>query len=297
MDLIDQYLVSLRADGRTPATIEWHRHALGLFRSWLTEEDIPTEPSAWSPTVLRQYIVALTEQPRRSGKMLSPSSVNSMVRSLKAFCRWLQREEIIDRDLFSKVKVPKAPTLVMPVLSSAELQAILRAVRGRSRNMLRDEAIITLMLDTGARASEICGLDLDHVSFEQSLLHLFGKGRKGRVVPFSAVTSRVLLRYIRKDRGHDPGPLFVSDRGVRLTRSGLLQLCSRIGERAGVDFHPHQLRHTFALNYLRAGGNVLALQRLLGHTELSITTRYVAFTTDDLSEAHHKFSPATTMLK
>jgi site-specific recombinase XerD len=68
-------------------------------------------------------------------------------------------------------------------------------------------------------------------------------------------------------------------------------------ERAGVDVHPHQLRQRFALEYLRAGGNVLALQRLLGHTELSITTRYVAFTTDDLKESHDRFSPAMTLLK
>jgi site-specific recombinase XerD len=297
MDPVDQYLISLKADGRTPATIEWHRHALGLFTSWLQQEAIPVEPDAWSPAVLRTYIVWLSERHGKKGIPLSPTSVNSMVRSLKAFCRWLHREEIIDRDLFSKVKVPKAPSLVMPTLSEGELKAILRVVQDSSRKVLRDEAIITLMLDTGARASEVCGLDLGHISFEQGLVHLFGKGRKGRVIPFSAVTSRVLLKYIRKERGSEPGPLFMSDRGNRLTRSGLLQLCSRIGDRAAVHFHPHQLRHTFALNYLRAGGNVLALQRLLGHTELSITTRYVAFTTDDLSDAHQKYSPVATMLK
>jgi site-specific recombinase XerD len=198
--------------------------------------------------VPRQYIVDLTEQPSRTGTILEASSVNSMSRSLKAFCRWLHWENLIDRDLFAKVNVPKAPSLTMPVLSSTELRAILGAERRRSRNPLRDEAVITFMLDTGARASEVCDLDLGSIIFEQELVNLFGKGRKARILPFSAVTSRVHFRYIPKHRGHDLGRLFVSDRGARLTRSGLPQLRTRIGERAGVDVHPRQLRLNFALN-------------------------------------------------
>ena len=296
MDLVGHYLISLRADGRSEETLRWHDASLKQWMAWCDANAISSDPESWTVSDIRRYVVFTQNRTSdRTGKPLAGSSVNSLIRSLKAFCRWLLREELIARDLFAKVTVPKAPSLVIPTLSKTEIGAILRAARVSSYP-LRDEAIIVLMLDTGARASEVCGLDLDAISWEHGIVRLFGKGRKQRYVPLSPKTAKLLQRYLFRTRGQDPGPFFLSERGERLTRWGLEQLFGRISVRAGIRVYPHLLRHTFATEYLRAGGNVFILQRVLGHTTLQVTLRYAQLVTDDLVDGHKQFSPITRLL-
>ncbi len=146
------------------------------------------------------------------------------------------------------------------------------------------------MLDTGVRASELCGLDFKDLSYDWGIARVMGKGRKQRYVPISPKTIRAMQRYALAEKRMS-GPIFRSSRGNQLTPWGLNQLFGRWSERSDVHVHPHLVRHTFATEYLRGGGNLAILQRQLGHTTLAMTMRYLTLVTDDLVDAHHRCSP------
>ena len=157
------------------------------------------------------------------------------------------------------------------------------------------------MFDCGARVSEICALtgrDLDRGS---GALNILGKGSKRRVVYLGSTARRLMWRYMESERrGALPDePLFTATGGHTpgnpMTPSGLFQLVQRLGRAAGivgVRVSPHSLRHSFAIAYLRNGGSVLELQRLLGHESLEMVRRYVNLAQSDLQQAHRQASPA-----
>ena len=181
--LVDLYLNAHQAAGRTEQTISWHRHSLTPFVAWLREHGHSTNPSDWSAKLIREWIVYCQTRPAKRGTgTLSDSGVNSLIRSLKAFCRWLAEEELVDRDPFQRVKVPKAPRLVKPSLSADEMTKVL-AVARTGRNRYRDEAVLLFILDTGARASEVCGLRADAIDWSSGIAQPVRKGSERAVRP------------------------------------------------------------------------------------------------------------------
>lgn len=295
-DLIEGFLLHREAEGRSPKTLEYHRTALGLFASWVDAHDLPTDPEAWDATLIRRYLVHLRERPAARGARLSPHSVRCYATSLFAFTRWLALEEITPKNAAERVAQPKTPHLVKESFSEADVKRLVAAARVDKRNGLRDVALIYFMLDTGCRAAEVCGLQGDHVLWGQRLGKVFGKGGKERVVPFSAQTMCAMQKYGMTKRRSDCGAFFQTEEGRPLTTNGLLCITKKVGQRAGVgNVHSHRFRHTFALTFLRSGGNVLALQRILGHTTLAMTQRYVALVSDDLVAAHREHSPISSL--
>lgn len=296
-DLVTSYLNAHQAEGRSAETIRWHHHSLTPFVAWLRENGHPADPAQWNAKLLREWIVYNQRRPAKRGSgVLSASAVNSLIRSVKAFSRWLAEEELVERDPFHRVKAPKVPRLVKPHLTSQELAKVLAVARS-NRNAFRDEAVILFILDTGSRASEVCGLRADAIDWSSGIARLYGKGQKERYVPFSTHTAKAMQRYhLRERRGAGP-TFFLSEEGDPLTKSGLYQICKRISDESGVHVAPHKLRHTFAISYLRAGGNAFTLQKLLGHTTLHTTLTYVAMTSDDLVSEHRDHSPVDAMLR
>ena len=294
--LIDQYLACLQAEGKSPHTISWHRQSLKQFAAWLHSGEHPEDPAEWSPSLLRSYIVYNRERRTARGGPLSASALNSLIRSLHAFGTWLREEEWVERDLFARVAVPKAPRLVKATLTAAEVQLLLATAKEGRRTPLRDEAILLFLLDTGARAQEVCTLRVDAIDWQQRIAKLYGKGNKERYVPFSPVTAKGMQRYgLRERKGHSDR-FFESEEGHPLSRSGLTQICRRLSRQAGIHVTPHKCRHTFSIEYLRGGGSVFALQKMLGHTSLDMTLRYAALVTDDLVSAHRDHSPLNRLV-
>ncbi len=295
--LVTTYRVHLEAEGKSPKTIEWHRYSLAKFAAWLHDAGHPENPAEWTPAMIRSYLVALRGMPTRSGKPLAPHSVKSYHSSLRSFCAWLHAEEFTDRDVMERVKQPAVPKLAKPSLSPDEIRRVLSATKAGGRHAIRDEALILFLLDTGARANEVCTLRMVDVGWEQRVAKLFGKGAKERFVPFSAQTMKAMQRYALKARRGGTDRFFESDTVQPLTRSGLLQLCRRIGDRAGVELNPHKFRHTFAITSLRSGASVFAVQKMLGHTSLDVTLRYAHLVTDDIVNEHRKHSPVDRVLR
>lgn len=161
--------------------------------------------------------------------------------------------------------------------------------------MATDQWPHNTLLDTGARASELLAFDLSDLDrFTGELVIRRGKGGKGRVVFAEEKTRKALRAYLKPNvRGDAPGALFLSTRGGgRMHYDGLRTMLRRRGEQAGLDVSSlHAFRRTFAIDSLRAGVDLISLQRLLGHSDLSVIKRYLKQNTDDLRAVHAKTSP------
>lgn len=279
------FLLSRQADGCAPSTIEWHTMSLRTFERWLSAEQKPTDPQEWSPTLLREYVVHL------QGSALASATVTNKVQSLLAFTRWLHLEGFTDTNVGERIKKPKPLYQQKQPFTADELRRLLKVAKSNPR----DHALLCLLIDCGLRANEVCTLLRADVILPQGLLKVTGKGNKQRVVPFSIHSGKVLSKWLA--RPSESEYVFPTENGCLVPRS-LHSLIRRIATKAGVeDAHPHRFRHTFAVSYLRNQGDPLTLQRLLGHTSMTMTQHYVNMNTADLSERHAIASPLTHLLR
>ncbi len=217
---------------------------------------------------------------------------------LDGLFRWAVKEEQLQRSPMERLKAPTVPAVNVQPFTGEQLKVLQKAAK-QSKNPRRDEAIILLLLDTGMRASEICNLRMSDLDMEGRKATVLGKGNKFRTVFFGSSANRALWQYLREKSRDKDDPVFISDRGDKagecFTRSGLLQLMERLGAAAelqNVRCSPHTFRHTFAVAFLRNGGNSFTLQQMLGHTDLKMTARYVRLAQADIENQHRQFSPA-----
>jgi len=156
----------------------------------------------------------------------------------------------------------------------------------------RLHTLACLLLDSGLRINEALSLRSDDVDLDNFLLRVHGKGGKDRVVPISYEMRKLMWRWLRTQQGGG-GLVFSTRGGTKLNYHNTLGDFKRLGNRlhiTGVRFSFHTLRHTFAVNYIRNGGDVFRLQRILGHTTLEMTRRYVNLQKSDLQAVHSKLS-------
>lgn len=162
------------------------------------------------------------------------------------------------------------------------------ARRSRRPTAKRDRAIILCLLDTGLRASELCDLQMRDYEPDSGQLYIrHGKGDKRRVVYLGQRARLCLWRYLADRNNTRPAdPLFASRTNTRLDRNNLRHMLNTVAAQAKVnDVHPHRFRHTFAITFLRNGGNTFALQKLLGHEELTTVLKYVRLAETDIKAA------------
>jgi integrase/recombinase XerD len=266
-----QYLTNV-----TPATIEWYRRCL----KWLPSE-CPTQDD------LKGVVLRMRQ------KGLKETGVNTVLRCANAYIHWSSGSE---RKCGAGCNHPRMhqlrePHLVLPTFTDVQVKRLV-AWKPKGKNQRRLHLVILLLLDTGCRISEALTLRVSDVNFEDLLVTLDGKGRKQRVVPFSFELRKALFRYIDEFRKSD-SLLFASRTETTWSRRNVLRdvklLCMKLG------FAPpgrtlHAFRHTFAVNYLRRGGSVFHLQKVLGHSTLEMTRRYANLVTADLQAVHQRVS-------
>jgi site-specific recombinase XerD len=262
------------------------------------------------PRELREFIIHLQQvkafehhpYTKPQSKGLSGHAVNTYLRAIRAFWSWLVREEIITSNPFFKVRVPKPPRKVIPTFSERQLNAIFKSINTATPVGFRDYSMILTLLDTGLRASELVGLSMNNVNLEDGMVKVNGKGNKERVVPIGAKVQRTLWKYLQRHRPQPANPLcptlFLTSAGNPITTDRLRTIIEKHACSAGIEgirCSPHTLRHTFAISYLRNGGDVFSLQRILGHSSLEIVRIYVNLAEADVKACHRRFSPADNM--
>jgi integrase/recombinase XerC len=215
-------------------------------------------------------------------QQVRPKTVQTYFVQLRPFFHWLIQEGVIEGSPMDNIAPPVSRTDQIQPFDERQVQALLAASQ-KTTHPRRDFAIVCFLLDSGVRASELCDLTMGNVDMSARKCLVIGKGNKHRAVFFGRQTAKALWNYLREEERDPSSPVFQSDRGRgtgdALTRSGLLQLIERLGDAAHIEAvrcSPHTFRHTFAVTFLRNGGNVFSLQQILGHTSLSMTNRYVA---------------------
>lgn len=301
-DVIDQYLMDCSNRGRTEGTLNNYGRSLGLLVRWLESLGV-TELEAVTLPVLRQFLHFLmtSDSSERfpnavlQGK-LEPSTVSVYVAGIKAFFQWCVNEDLLSTSPAARIRKPKMPLKVKPTLAPEHIERMLAVCDTETRAGSRNYVMLLLLLDTGMRLSELCGLRVGDVY--PRYVKVSGKGQKEREIGLHPDMSKLLWKYINKHRplfGIEDPHLFVGERGP-LTPSGVETIFNQIEKATGladVKITPHVMRHTFSKQYLKNGGDLFKLSRELGHSSVQVTGNiYLSdFRSADARLDHDRFSP------
>jgi integrase/recombinase XerD len=274
--LLPSWLLSLRADRKSEQTLKTYADGVRFYLTWCAEQEAdPLDRGS-----IRGWVAALLD----GGN--APATARARQLAVRRFTAWLAEEGEIAADPFLGVKAPKLDTKVVEPLTDDELRRLLKACtppKGATpAEMLRhrrDEAILRLMLETGARAGEVVALDLADVDPSAGTATIRrGKGGKGRQVPFGPHTALALDRYLRLRAHHrlaSSPALWLGDRGKGFTYDALHKALGERATTAGISgFHPHKMRHTAAHRWLAAGGSEGGLMAVAGWTRPDMLMRY-----------------------
>jgi len=212
----------------------------------------------------------------------SPATALNKHKALQQFFKWLAvDEEEIDQSPMLRVRQPKTPKRLIPIIRDEDTRRVLDTCKGKEFVQLRDEAIIRVLYNTGGRLFEVANLALDDVDLTLDTVCFHGKGAKDRRVRIGTKTARALSRYLRarsSHKGFGLPHLWLAVRGAQpLNANGIKLMLKRRGQRAGVnDVHAHRWRHSFAHEWKLAGGDTGDLMLLLGWTSEDMPRHYGA---------------------
>ena len=299
-DALVAYKTYSRAEGKSPRTIQWITSNVGYFADFLGPER--RDIAGITGNDLRRFIIALQGKHKFSNHPynktqsanLSPQSVETYARAIRAFFGHLHDEGFLDTNPMAKVKMPRVPETVVPTFSQKEVERLLAQPDKHSNEGFRDYAILLTLVDTGVRLSELAGLKVDDIDYDQNLFTVMGKGARQRHVPFGRRVAKALMKYQLKHRPEAVGTdnFWLRRDGCSLPSGRIEKLVNSYGRKAGLKrCYPHKLRHTSSVMFLRDGGDVFSLQRKLGHRSLTMTRRYSNLADSDVRDSHLRHSP------
>jgi integrase/recombinase XerC/integrase/recombinase XerD len=287
-------LRALDEDLRRRAAAEKTRRAYGgdveQFAAWCAARSL--EPAAVGVRDLRRYAASL------SRASLNPSSLARKIASLRALYRVLCEAGEVAQNPADLLTLPKRAQTLPHVLTVEQLATLLDAIGGTSPLDLRDRAIFELAYASGLRADELVGVTVGCIDFDGERVRVEGKGGKTRFVPVGEPALRAISRYLDRARHALAGApaedaLFLSKSGRALSTSDVRRRLRAWSLRAGLGgaVHPHALRHSFATHLLDGGGDLRAIQEMLGHSSISTTQVYTRVESSRLKRAYASSHP------
>lgn len=229
---------------------------------------------------------------------LAAPSVARNLSAVRSYYRFLVAEGLVMADPSERIEAPKGWRTLPDVLTAAEIEQILDAPDLARPLAWRDRALLEFAYASGVRVSELTGLEVRHLSLEEEFASVLGKGGKERLVPIGRRAVGALAIYLREtrprlERGAGKGRVFLNARGAPLSRMGVWKILRGHVETAGIEKRvtPHTLRHSFATHLLEGGADLVAVQEMLGHADISTTQIYTHVDRSYLAEVHRTFHP------
>ena len=280
---VKEFLFEQKLSNRTSKTLRYYSDNLNQFLK----------------TPLPQYVNEVNVQHIKecmSTKADAIYAMHGLYRALRSFFNWcIQQGYYTNANPVTMIKPPKLPNRIIPIISPNEFKELLKLC-GNTFLGKRDKAIIMMLYDTGIRLQEIADLKLRDIDLEHGLIKVIGKGNKERIVKLGTLAIKSLWDYL-KIRNSTLMELWLSEERRPLSANGISQAIKRLGIAVGIpNVSPHKFRHSFAVNYLRNGGDTFTLKILLGHTSLSVVQLYTkSLDTTDAVLAHIKYSPVDNL--
>lgn len=284
---VEQFLRYLAVErGASAHTLKAYRTDLADCAAFLAARSLGTPLDADART-LRAYLAALHE------RGLAKSSVARRLAALRSFYRLLMRRGRARVNPAREIHTPKLPQRLPTYLPIDESEALLRAEPPATPAGVRDRAILELLYATGVRVAELSGLDVPDVDLREGAVRVYGKGGKERIVPVGRKAVDALRAYLQRRGDPTRGPVFVNERGGRLTVRSVHRIVRARARAAGLyrRVSPHTLRHTFATHLLDAGADLRLIQELLGHARLGTTQKYTHVSADRLMKVYDAAHP------
>lgn len=288
-DTFCEFLITQEIKGNSEKTVAYYKNCILPMIEFIGGQ---TDVSCLNADVLRSYALYLH---RRD---ISDNSFKTYIKGIKAYLHWLYDEEYTNTNFSDKLKLPKAQRKTIDVLTSSELKELFSSFDTKSFCGLRNYCICALMSDSGLRRSEIINLKVSDVHIFESYAIVNGKGNKQRIVPLGNVSKKYLIKYINMRKSETQADsLFLTKQNSPITNATIARIfktlqAQKVAEgRLTRRIYPHLLRHTFATAYLENGGNIYALQQILGHTTLDMVKKYVHLTQAKTVVNFKKYSP------
>ena len=278
--------------GLKPRSCAAYRSDLKRFLAYLDDRGADGGPREVDHLLLREYVGHL----HREG--MAPGSIRRAQSALRAYFGFLTGEGIVAENPSDRMDRPAAGRKLPEFLSQDEAARVVEAVDPDSPVYWRDRAVLELLYATGMRVSELTRLGLVDLDLEHASCLVFGKGGKERLVPVGSTAIDVVERYVRSvrpalDRGKGGGAVFLNQRGTPLSRMSVWTIVTRAASRAGVErrISPHTLRHSCATHLLEGGADLVVVQELLGHADISTTQIYTHLDREYLRQTHQRYHP------
>ena len=273
-------------------TVSNYIYDLKKLNNFIKQNKIAVEPSNINVDIIREFLY-------HESKKIKSRTQGRLISSLNTFFGFLIIENKIISNPIKKVSYPKNKYIIPEILSLEEIDKIIFQASLNSSNGERNKAIFELMYSCGLRVSELINLKISNLFFKESLIKVIGKGNKSRFVPVSKIAKKLVLFYIENIRcnvkikkGYDDS-LFLNNRGMKLSRVMVFLILKKITSELGIkkNISPHTFRHSFATHMIQNGADIISIQKMMGHENITTTEKYLNVDKKHLFETLTKFHP------
>jgi len=287
--MFEKFMVYKETEGLTKTTLDGY-HINFKYLINFTDGDLPKNEITLD--LFRSFIGYMLNE-----KGLSPVTVNVRIRTTRAFIKHCYIEGWIDEPIHERFKPLKTKEDTLESFTPSEIKSLINSIDDSTFRGYRDLVIVYTLLDTMVRCSELIKIRRENVDLKNGSIQLEALGTKmkrARVVPLSSNTIKLLKEYMDETSDFDSRELFVTYEGKPLSDNTVRKNLQDWGKIAGIHnkrVSPHTFRHTGALFYILNGGDPFSLQKILGHTDMSMVRKYIQMTNMDVKRQHNLYSP------
>lgn len=277
-------------------TITSYLFDLQKLNIFLEENNFSSNPSHIKESTLKKFVYKISKE-------IKPSSQARIISGIKRFFDFLILENILNENPLENIETPKIGSKLPTTLTVKEIDKLIDSIDIKSKNKIRNKAIIEILYSCGLRVSELITLKVSDLYFNESIIKVTGKGNKERFVPISKGAINYIEKYLneirifQKIKKGSEDTLFLNERGNGLSRVMIYIILNDLKMKAEINkkIGPHTLRHSFATHLLENGADLITIQNMLGHENIVTTERYLHVNRKHLVESISKYHPRNDM--